>query len=207
VLSYLLQIILSLDIFNRQRSGPEYEEHRQLIQSTITILSKTAGISSIAARGTRLLTGLLAEQESSSLSINGEPAFSSGKQRGSGDRISAFVKKFCESDQTQPGNSPIATSHMPLWLQQENSFDYVEPQFRNDQSLPPSRSSVSYGNGHPRPQQSPSMYDIPEADYQYPTPARRPGRNQFNQQLSESFDVRSLNWFDDLLGLAPSNSI
>lgn len=169
-------------------------------------LSKTVAISSIAARGTRLLTGLLAEEDSNSRSHDGDR--NPDKQRGNSDRISAFVKKFCESDQSQPSNSPMVTSNMPLWLQQENSFDYVDPQFRNEQSLPPSRGSVSYGNGQARSQQPTPIYDMPEPDYQYPTSARRQGgRSQFNQHLSESFDVRSLNWFDDLLGLAPSNSI
>ncbi|PVH71544.1 hypothetical protein DL98DRAFT_503508, partial [Cadophora sp. DSE1049] len=55
-------IILSLDNFNRHQSARESEEHRQLITDTISILSKSISISSIAARGTRLLTDLLAEE-------------------------------------------------------------------------------------------------------------------------------------------------
>jgi hypothetical protein len=31
--------------------------------------------------------------------------------------------------------------------------------------------------------------------------------DSFAQAFTNSFDVRSVNWFDDLLGLAPSNSI
>ncbi|KAK5953601.1 hypothetical protein OHC33_005545 [Knufia fluminis] len=54
-------ITLSLDIFHRKDTDPEYEEHRKHVEMTIKMLSKFEN-SMIAVRGVRLLTSLLAEQ-------------------------------------------------------------------------------------------------------------------------------------------------
>ncbi|KAK5089794.1 hypothetical protein LTR70_006168 [Exophiala xenobiotica] len=54
-------ITLSLDIFHRQNTDPEYEEHRKHVETTIRMLNRFEN-SMIAIRGVRLLTSLLAEQ-------------------------------------------------------------------------------------------------------------------------------------------------
>ncbi|KAH7393562.1 hypothetical protein BKA64DRAFT_90903 [Cadophora sp. MPI-SDFR-AT-0126] len=206
-------IILSLDNFNRHQPARESEEHRQLITDTISILSKSIPISSIAARGTRLLTDLLAEERrhaqgnstSSLPNKNGIASenFSSPKHSEKSLNVAAFVKKFCESDQPPPGNSPLATSHMPLWLQQDNSSQaYAETQH--------GRGHVPYSSYHPRAPRPSSSYDLPDAGYRLSPTVRRQHEtftDPFTQNISDSFDIRTVNWFDDLLGLAPSNSI
>lgn len=54
-------ITLSLDIFHRKNTDPEYDEHRKHVETTIRMLSRFDK-SMIAVRGVRLLTSLLAEQ-------------------------------------------------------------------------------------------------------------------------------------------------
>lgn len=54
-------ITLSLDIFHRQSTDPEFEEHRKHVETTIKMLNRFEN-SMIAMRGVRLLTSLLAEQ-------------------------------------------------------------------------------------------------------------------------------------------------
>ena len=54
-------ITLALDIFHRKPNEPEYEEHRKLVDNTISMLGKFEH-SMIALRGIRLLGSLLAEQ-------------------------------------------------------------------------------------------------------------------------------------------------
>lgn len=54
-------ITLALDIFHRKPNEPEYEEHRKLVENTISMLGKFEH-SMIALRGIRLLSSLLAEQ-------------------------------------------------------------------------------------------------------------------------------------------------
>ncbi|KUJ19815.1 uncharacterized protein LY89DRAFT_731066 [Mollisia scopiformis] len=208
-------IILCLDNFNRHQSAREYEEHRRLVNDAIAILSQSVSISSIAARGTRLLSDLLAEQEKHTQSSNNASSHAERiEQQSTVDKaaksskkslnVAAFVKKFCESDAPTSSGSPIATSHMPLWLQQDSS----------SQSYPQSRSRTMNGDMFPSfsdigpyttsqsrpPQQS---FDVLESTTRRQDPASAP----FFQHLSDSFDFRSLNWFDDLMGLAPSNSI
>jgi hypothetical protein len=64
------------------------------------------------------------------------------------------------------------------------------------------RNHAASGSRMPPPA---SMYDALD-----PTAVRREHEfppNPFTQAFSESFDIRSVNWFDDLLGLAPSHSI
>jgi hypothetical protein len=122
--------------------------------------------------------------------------------------VAAFVKKFCESDHTQPGNSPIATPHMPLWLQQDVSNLFPgHQQMTGDYSV--DRDSDPYSAFHPNG--SPPPHDnMLDPGYQIPPTARRHHESfasAFGQSFGEPFDVKSLNWFDDLLGLAPSHSI
>ncbi|CZR59277.1 uncharacterized protein PAC_09169 [Phialocephala subalpina] len=205
-------IILCLDNFNRDQSAREYEEHRQLVSDAIVVLSQSVAISSIAARGTRLLSELLAEQQKHTQNINSassriELQYPSGNSPKASERslnVAAFVKKFCESDAPPSGSSPIATSHMPLWLQQEDSIQSFQPSrsySMNADMFPAFNDRTSFANPQMRaPQQS---FDIPGSTGRRQDPTIAP----FFQHLSDSFDFRSLNWFDDLLGLAPSNSI
>ncbi len=120
--------------------------------------------------------------------------------------VAAFVKKFCESDQPPAGNSPIATTNMPLWLQQDNTFQpYTDTQPRAENMFSNSRDNAPYLS-----YRSSSAYDIPGPGYQIPPAARRQHEtfaNPFIKNKSDSFDIRTVNWFDDLLGLAPSHSI
>jgi hypothetical protein len=217
------QIILSLDNFNRHQSAREYEEHRKLIIDTISILSKSLSISSIAVRGTRLLTELLAEEKNHDRDSNTNTnphtgldiSHNANKAAGNAEKslnVAAFVKKFCESDQPPPGSSPIATSHMPLWLQQDNSF---QPFSDSRREIGPGtyssrRGTGSFSNFQPRAHQHTPAYDTPDQGFQFSSTHRRHPEmpvHSFPQAFSDSFDVGSVNWFDDLLGLAPFNSI
>lgn len=54
-------ITLALDTFHRRPNEPEYEEHRKLVDNTISMLGKFDN-SMIALRGVRMLSSLLAEQ-------------------------------------------------------------------------------------------------------------------------------------------------
>ena len=54
-------ITLALDIFHRKDTEIEYEEHRKLVENTISLLGKFEG-SMIGQRGVRLLSTLLTEQ-------------------------------------------------------------------------------------------------------------------------------------------------
>ena len=190
------------------------------MSQTIKYLSASVSVSSIASRGARLLTELLAEEHNiNSQNRDGSQSSQKGKERTndsntyskSGDRslnVAAFVKKFCESDQPQPGNSPIATSHMPLWLQQDSPSHSFTSHQRSASDFP-SRENDTYPAFHPN--SSHQAYDnMLESGYQLPLTARRHHESfatTFGQNFGETFDVRSLNWFDDLLGLAPSHSI
>lgn len=115
--------------------------------------------------------------------------------------VAAFVKKFCESDQPPSANSPIATN-VPLWLQDSTSS---QARWAEEQH------SAAQNNGYypVYSQGSQVAYDTVEASYatrrQYDNFANTFGQNV--GPLGESFDIRSVNWFDDLLGLAPSHSI
>jgi hypothetical protein len=186
-----------------------------LVSDAIKILSGSVGISSIATRGTRLLAELMAE-DGKHTQNNGSGRDRSGNQRSnrgeftskSSDKslnVAAFVRKFCESDQPPPGNSPIATSHMPLWLQQDTAFHPYSDAPRGQDDM----YNVSRGRNYPS---SNSRMPPPTSLYEPldPAIARRQHeipQNPFTQTFSDSFDIRSVNWFDDLLGLAPSHSI
>lgn len=52
---------MSLDIFHRKSTEPEYTEHRKYVENAVAMLSKYEH-SMIAIRGVRLLTSLLAEE-------------------------------------------------------------------------------------------------------------------------------------------------
>jgi hypothetical protein len=219
-LTNVSQIILSLDNFNRHQSAREYAEHRQLVSQTINILSASISVSSIAARGTRLLSELLAEEHKSH-SPNTDAAnhsTHSGKQR-SDDHIrpsknyekslnvAAFVKKFCESDQPAAGNSPIATN-VPLWLQDSSSQAPPGHQRMADDQYSSTQGNSPYPGYQSNAAQS--SYEPADTGYQMPMANRRQYdafANAYGQHVGESFDIRSVNWFDDLLGLAPSHSI
>lgn len=215
-------IILSLDNFNRHQSAREYAEHRQLVTQAIEFLSNSVSVSSIASRGTRLLTELLAEEHNvharnpdtgNSASSQNEVHRSFDPSEGSKSsekslNVAAFVKKFCESDLPPSGSSPIATSHVPLWLQQDGSSqNHFGHQRISEEQYSASNANVMYPEFSSNPTQQ--SYDMPESGYQIPSTIRRHDTfaNAFGQNFGEPFDIRSVNWFDDLLGLAPSHSI
>jgi hypothetical protein len=187
-----------------------------MITQAIEYLSESVSVSSISIRGTRLLNDLLAEEQNlNSQNNNGGHTSQSAAERGQdrpahskpGERslnVAAFVKKFCETDQPQAGGSPIATTHMPLWLQQENT-SHSFPHRANTSGDYNGRESSS----HFHPSGSYQPYES-MLDYQIPATARLHHESfatAFGQHVGETFDVRSLNWMDDLLGLAPSHSI
>lgn len=208
---------MSLDNFNHHRTAREYEEHRKLITDTISILAKSESISSIAARGTRLLTELLAEEtkyDRSNTNIHRQNGAQITQQVGPAAEaahktldVAAFVKKFCERDQPPPGNSPIGTTNMPLWLQQENSYQPYDMQRALDNFLPNRGAGNTPSNNH-RAHQDP--HGMSDQGYQFSQSQRRNHNvpvDTFSQAFSDSVDIRSMNWFEDLMGLAPSNSI
>jgi len=182
----------------------------------IEFLSGSVSISSIAGRGTRLLAELLAEEEKHTHISDSRQDLNGEKQRSqSGNavsktsdkclNVSAFVKKFCESDQPPAGSSPIATSHMPLWLQQDTFFQSYSDTQRGPQDMYSGNRERNCASSNSRMPPLASMYDAldPEVvrrEHEFPS-------NPFTQAFSDSFDIRSVNWFDDLLGLAPSHSI
>ncbi|KAF4626316.1 hypothetical protein G7Y89_g11846 [Cudoniella acicularis] len=206
-------IILSLDNFNSRQSAREHAEHRQLVSDTISVLSGSVIISSIASRGTRLLAELLEEEQKHTqgagpshnlrASVNHRSRTQTVHQKANGKslNVSEFVRKFCQSDQPLPGNSPIATSHMPLWLQQDSSFySYSDGRGQTDNGM--MATSTSKNPTH-------SRFNLRTAHDTTNSSHRRDENSldPFTQNISDSFDIRSMNWFDDLLGLAPSNSI
>lgn len=192
-------IILSLDNFNRHQSTREHEENRQLITETISILSKSVYISSIAARGTRLLNELLAEDR------NHSQAGVNGKERANDNtsaprkpektlNVAAFVKKFCEMEMPPSAEKlPIPAEHIPLWLQQDNTWQY---QYGQEMNVP---SGPRYPGYSLKGQQAYGM------DHGYSN-LRRASENPFSL-VADGFDISSVTWFDDLSGLAPSHSI
>ena len=146
-----------------------------------------------------------------SFAQNGKQKATASKNSERSLNVAAFVKKFCESDQIPQPNSPIATSHMPLWLQQDTSFQpYLEGRQSTDTLYSTGRgSSGPYQTFQSQAPQPPSTYNLPEPNFQHSS-----GRwhhdtpmNPFTWHLTDAFDIISSNWFDDLLGLAPSNSI
>jgi len=207
---------LSLDNFSRHRPAQEYIDNRQLVLDAIKYLSSSVSISSIAARGTRLLAGLLAEDEKHTQILDTRQDLRGESQRAGGgiavskigDKsldISAFVKKFCQQDQAPPGSSPITDSHMPLWLQQETSFQSYSNARRESQDMYTTGRDRSYAASNSRMPPPPSMHEAfgltaDRRQHEYPP-------NPFTQTFSDNFDIRNVNWFDDLLGMAPSHSI
>jgi hypothetical protein len=119
--------------------------------------------------------------------------------------VAAFVKKFCESDLPPAGSSPIALSHVPLWLQQDGSSQFGNHRISEEQY------SAGQSNAlYPEFQHSQQSYDVAGSSFQGPSAPRRHHEsfaNAYGQNFGEPFDIRSVNWSDDLLGLAPSNSI
>jgi hypothetical protein len=94
-------ITLALDIFHRKDGEPELEEHRRLVETTITMLGKYDD-SMIGLRGCRLLASLLAEQAklcaNNQLENMRKHALEGGDQNGGEKRqkfdVPSFVEKF-----------------------------------------------------------------------------------------------------------------
>ncbi len=136
----------------------------------------------------------------------------SAKEGGSRSlNVAAFVKNFCESERPQgPYLSPIAGTHEELW--------------RRDDSFQPSSEHPSTSETHFGPDAGARRHlsispttSLPTTQSENTTAGfstRMTNEQQhemnaspFGQNFTASFDIRSLNWFDNLLGLAPSHSI
>ncbi|KAI9742917.1 MAG: hypothetical protein M1818_003646 [Claussenomyces sp. TS43310] len=210
-------IILSLDNFNRPQRSPEYAEHKQLIMQTMNILSTSASFSSIASRGVRLLGELLAEEQNARAPEAGSSWESGkGKQIASQDglkspnvdkkpslNVSAFVKKFCETDQPPAPTSPILTSHVPIWLRPENQ-PYATP------------GEEMYYSSNPPPMDPYAQVDAPApyhpAGLGPPTATfsvNPPGgfSNAYPTDYTDFTQLGEVRWINDLLGFAPSHTI
>jgi hypothetical protein len=208
------KIILVLDNFNRHESSDESEEHRQLVSDTISILSKSVEISSIASRGMHLLTELLIEEQQYFQSKHSDPSQGDKERMPNSEvahrslNVAAFVKKFCESDLPAPV-SPIMTSQMPLWLQQEDVFQqYATHNHMGQEHFPLDQGVGPYSNQwHHR--NASSSYINNENRHVRPDGHRHrePLMDPFSQNITEAFDIRSMNWMDDLLGMVPSHSL
>lgn len=121
-------ITLALDIFHRTNSEPEYEEHRKLVENTISLLGKFEH-SMIALRGIRLLSSLLAEQARLSadqtLENYRKRTYDTLGDRGSQMKRQKFnVPKFVESF---VGNDSFTNSLRNTNRGAEPSMDLYEP--------------------------------------------------------------------------------
>ncbi|KIX09685.1 uncharacterized protein Z518_00766 [Rhinocladiella mackenziei CBS 650.93] len=120
-------ITLALDIFHRQPNEPEYEEHRKLVDNTISMLGKFEN-SMIALRGIRLLSSLLAEQArltaDQTLENYRKRTHESMGSRGQPKRQKFNVPKFVESF---VGNDSFTHSLRTANRGVEPSLDLYEP--------------------------------------------------------------------------------
>ncbi|RDW62294.1 hypothetical protein BP6252_11727 [Coleophoma cylindrospora] len=213
-------IILSLDNFNRSQSSREYTENRQLVSDTIVILAESASVSAIAARGTRLLTELLVEEENFHAKNILHGQSQEGKQQDShrlgnsssaSDKtlnVSAFVKKFCEANHPPSESSPIAAYHVPLWLQDSGSHHQNGIRRSSEDLYDAGLDNRAYSASSFKPHSATCNNSSTRSSIPVSGTRQFGGTtNPFGQNFSETFDIRSVNWFDDLLGLAPSNSL
>ena len=113
-------ITLALDAFHRRKGEPELDEHKKLVETTITMLSKYDSM--IGTRGCRMLASLLAEQSAVCANIqlarrkHGlEGAESSEFKRQKFD-VPSFVEKFV-------GNNSSFTSNLGMQMQSSDNVD------------------------------------------------------------------------------------
>lgn len=138
-------ITMSLDIFHRKTTEPEYAEHRKYVENAIAMLSKYEH-SMIAIRGVRLLTSLLAE----------EARLSAEKS------MNNYKKKRTHED--EPEMSPDSTANTPSFAQVSNGsfsnamkrqkFDvpkFLESFVGSDNNLSQSLRSSSRADSTPLP--------------------------------------------------------
>lgn len=128
-------ITLALDTFHRTKNEPEHDEHRKLVENTISMLSKFE-FSMIALRGIRLLSSLLAEQArlcaDQTLENYRKRTFDSAVgDRGGPKRQKFNVPKFVESF---VGNDSFTNSLRTPHRGAEPSLDLYEP---NSDALTP----------------------------------------------------------------------
>ncbi|KEF54533.1 uncharacterized protein A1O9_09700 [Exophiala aquamarina CBS 119918] len=121
-------ITLALDTFHRTKSEPEHDEHRKLVENTISMLSKFE-FSMIALRGIRLLSSLLAEQArlcaDQTLENYRKRTFDSTAGEHGGPKRQKFnVPKFVESF---VGNDSFTNSLRTPHRGAEPSLDLHEP--------------------------------------------------------------------------------
>lgn len=120
-------ITLALDIFHRKTNEPEYEEHRKLVENTISMLGKFEN-SMIALRGIRLLSSLLAEQArltaDQTLENYRKRTHESAGESGQPKRQKFNVPKFVESF---VGNDSFTNSLRSANRGVEPSMELYEP--------------------------------------------------------------------------------
>lgn len=120
-------ITLALDIFHRKPDEPEYDEHRKLVDNTISMLGKFEN-SMIALRGIRLLSSLLAEQArltaDQTLENYRKRTQDTAGDRGQPKRQKFNVPKFVESF---VGNDSFTNSLRSAHRGVEPSMDLYEP--------------------------------------------------------------------------------
>lgn len=215
-----LQIILTLDNFYRPQTSKMYQEHRNLVAETITLLS-SASVSTVAVRGIRLLTDLYAEEQNFR-ARDGEKFRERGYRapgQGAGSLVttkdsksldvSAFVKKFCESDQPQVlHTSSNIAPQLPLWLHDNSIWPHPEHhqtaeemQFNYGTRADGYSSTTSSGSqlplrSQPLAPRQPQFVQQGET-FTYP----------FGQNFAETFDVQNFNFFINLLGITPSHTV
>lgn len=137
-------ITLSLDIFHRQTTEPEFEDHRKHVELTINLLGKFEH-SMIAIRGVRLLTSLLAEQARLCAEKSMENYKKRMRDEGSGDGDDRSV--------STPGFVQVADGSFSNAMKRQK-FDvpkFLENFVGSDNNFSSSLKSTFRGGGHSEP--------------------------------------------------------
>jgi hypothetical protein len=179
-----------------------------LVAETIAHLS-SASVSTVAVRGIRLLTDLYAEEQNFR-ARDGEKFRERGYKAPNHDTeslvttkdsksldVSAFVKKFRESDQLQILHT--SAPQQPLWLHDDSIWPHPEyrptaeeMRFNHGARAGGYSSTISHISHPPR---QPQFVHQGET-FTYP----------FGQNFAETFDAQNLHFFNHLLGITPSQT-
>ncbi|KAK5218796.1 hypothetical protein LTR72_008736 [Exophiala xenobiotica] len=129
-------ITLALDIFHRKADEPEYEEHRKLVDNTISMLGKFEN-SMISLRGIRLLSSLLAEQAR----LTADQTLENYRKRSSdsvNDRLQPKKQKFNVPKFVESfvGNDSFTHSLRTANRGLEPSMELFEPESRTPSRTP-----------------------------------------------------------------------
>jgi hypothetical protein len=211
---------LTLDNFYRPQTSERYQEHRNLVAETITVLS-SASVSTVAVRGIRLLTDLYAEEQNFR-ARDGEKFRERGYRAPNQDAeslvttkgsksldVSAFVKKFRESDRPQVlHTSSNIAPQLPPWLHDNTIGPHPECYQRAEEiqfnytARADGYSSTTSCLSYPPLRSQPLAPRQPQfvqqgKTFTYP----------FGQSFAETFDVQNFDFFNNLLGITPSYMI